>query len=106
LGCDVADRHAGRGAALWRLPDHRDGADHARGAARRALRSFGRDHSVGNARMARQSSSNPTKKCELFSSGIFFQACQKRRFTSARSICNVASTNLPHPNVGRGRCSI
>jgi hypothetical protein len=63
-------------------------------------------HSVGNARMARQSSSNTTKKCELFSSGFFFKTYQRWRFTSARSICNVVSTNLPHPNVGRRRCSI
>jgi hypothetical protein len=56
--------------------------------------------------MARQSSSNPTKKMRAVFLRNFFQACQKRRFTSARSICNVASTNLPHPNVGRARCSI
>jgi hypothetical protein len=63
-------------------------------------------HSVGNARMARQSSSNTTKKCELFSSGIFFKIHQRWRFISARSFRNDASTNLPHPNVGRRRCSI
>jgi hypothetical protein len=77
------------------------------GAITRAARLAGRsDHSVGNAQMARQSSSNTTKKCELFSSGIFFKIHQRWRLALARSFRNDASTNLPHPNVGRGRCSI
>jgi hypothetical protein len=49
VGCYVADQHAGRGAALWRLPHHRDGGDHARGAARRARPSFGSQRADGAA---------------------------------------------------------
>jgi hypothetical protein len=60
-------------------------------------------HSVGNAQMARQSSLSTTKKGELFSSGIFFKIHQGWRLALARSLRNVASTNLPHPNVGCGR---
>jgi hypothetical protein len=91
------DQHARRGAAHWRLPHHRDGLDRAR----RARPSFGRQRADGAAVVLKYD-----EKCELFSSGIFFKIHQRWRFTSARSICNVASTNLPHPNVGRGRCSI